>query len=88
MDLEEPITSTWYYYYGKDVIKIPKYWQGYLRGLYVSKYGGWYRINLGNTEYDGRVWWDYKALEKAAGDDINLHPDSPLTAKEIRKLGA
>lgn len=81
-------TSTWHYYRGEDVIPIPEYWQGYLRHAYELKFGGWDIIDLEHTDYDGHAWWDYGALEQAAGNDINLHDKHIFTAREIRKLGA
>lgn len=86
--VDDDSASTWKYYKGEDVILIPKYWQGYLRRDYEEKFGGWETIDLEHTTYDGHAWWNYKALEQAAGSDIDLHNKHIFTAKEIRKLGA
>lgn len=55
-------SSEWYYYQEDDTRSATEWEYEKLKKLYISKFGGWEKIDLENTEYDGRVWWDYKIL--------------------------
>lgn len=48
---------TWWYYNGSDTVPIPDGLKEKLRKMYIIKYGGWGKIDLDNTDYDGHAWW-------------------------------
>ncbi len=59
--------SAWTYYKGRDTVAVTAKLYDHLKDLYIKKYGGWEKIDLDHTEYDGHIWWSQNDL---AGFDI------------------
>lgn len=55
-------SSEWFYYQEDDTRLTTDWEYEKLKKLYISKFGGWEKIDLENTNYDGKIWWDYRAL--------------------------
>lgn len=55
-DMEE-CSSSWYYYRYTDTHSATKEEYNRLKELYIKKYGGWNKIDLEHTTYDGHKWW-------------------------------
>ncbi|MDU3198754.1 MAG: hypothetical protein E6696_00370 [Anaerococcus hydrogenalis] len=49
--------KAFYYYKGADTEKITEEEYNKLKELYINLYGGWERIDLENTEYNGKKWY-------------------------------
>lgn len=50
--------DTEYYYYSQyDTEKVTEEEYKKLKDLYIKKFGGWERIDLENTEYNGKKWY-------------------------------
>lgn len=47
----------YYYYKGIDTEKVTEEEYNKLKDLYIKLYGGWERIDLENTEYNGKKWY-------------------------------
>lgn len=69
-------SSSWYYYQEDDTRVVESWEYEKLKKLYISKFGGWETIDLENTEYDGRIWWDYRILVPELEGQDNFLDDS------------
>lgn len=49
--------KVFYYYKGADTEKVEEEEYKKLKDLYIKKFGGWERIDLENTEYNGKKWY-------------------------------
>lgn len=49
--------KAFYYYKGTDTEKVKEEEYKKLKDLYIKKFGGWERIDLENTEYNGKKWY-------------------------------
>lgn len=58
----EDFTSNYWYYMRMDTRPATDWEYQKLKELYIHKFGGWEKIDLENTTYDGKVWWDYRTL--------------------------
>lgn len=47
----------YYYYKGTDTEKVTDEEYKKLKDLYIKKFGGWERIDLENTKYNGKKWY-------------------------------
>lgn len=47
----------YYYYKGTDTEKVEDKEYNKLKDLYIKKFGGWKKIDLENTEYNGKKWY-------------------------------
>lgn len=47
----------YYYYMGIDTEKVEDKEYKKLKDLYIKKFGGWEKIDLENTEYNGKKWY-------------------------------
>lgn len=47
----------YYYYKGADTEKVEDKEYNKLKDLYIKKFGGWQRIDLENTKYNGKKWY-------------------------------
>ena len=47
----------YYYYKGTDTEKVEDKEYNKLKDLYIKKFGGWQRIDLENTKYNGKKWY-------------------------------
>lgn len=47
----------YYYYKGTDTEKVEDKEYNKLKDLYIKKFGGWEKIDLENTEYNGKKWY-------------------------------
>ena len=54
---DEWFQSVYYYYDIKRSRRVSDEEYQQLKDLYVEKYGGWEKIDLDHTTYDGRAWW-------------------------------
>lgn len=68
----EDFTSSYWYYMRMDTRPATDWEYKKLKELYISKFGGWETIDLENTEYDGRVWWDYRILVPELEGQIDI----------------
>lgn len=48
----------YYYYSHKDVRHVSDKRFESLKQQYIKLYGGWEKIDLNHTTYDGRIWWN------------------------------
>lgn len=51
------LKTAWYYYYKEDTKEVSPEVYEKLKALYIEKFGGWEKIDLDNTTYDGHIWW-------------------------------
>ncbi len=58
-DLQEWVITTkaWYYYFYSQTEMVTDEEYERLKEIYIEKFGGWEKIDLENTSYDGRIWW-------------------------------
>lgn len=56
-DRHNAYSHTWYYYQGEDTIACPLELKEKLKTMYIEKFGGWEKIDLNSTTYDGHIWW-------------------------------
>lgn len=49
--------KAFYYYKGTDTEKVKEEEYRKLKDLYIKKFGGWEKIDLENTEYNGKKWY-------------------------------
>lgn len=55
-------SSEWFYYQEDDTRLTTDWEYEKLKELYICKFGGWEKIDLENTNYDGKIWWNYQTL--------------------------
>lgn len=56
-DSHETEYKSWYYYRKKDTHKATEEEYERLKKMYIEMYGGWERIDLSSTTYNGKIWW-------------------------------
>ena len=49
--------SAWYYYDGTKTRPVSDRIYEYLKNRYIQRYGGWEKIDLEHTDYNGKIWW-------------------------------
>ncbi|MDU3152676.1 MAG: hypothetical protein E6706_00085 [Anaerococcus hydrogenalis] len=54
---KEEKDKEYYYYKGTDTEKVEDKEYNKLKDLYIKKFGGWKKIDLENTEYNGKKWY-------------------------------
>lgn len=47
----------WFYYDGSQTVPVDDALYDRLKALYIEKFGGWKKIDLAHTAYDGSAWW-------------------------------
>ena len=55
--IRQPFDHPWHYYRGYDTYIATDEEYARLRAMYTVLYGGWWRIDLDHTRYDGRKWY-------------------------------
>ena len=56
-DSFEEASKAFYYYSQYDTIPVSKEEYEELKGQYITKFGGWEKIDLEHTDYDGKKWY-------------------------------